>query len=72
MALVVAALTQPEVAARIPETNVRHHFAQELAIIGKQAASHVLAQDVAQKPPKVLVPRVRQEAARIGQHADEA
>ena len=35
------------------------------------AAPYVLAEQIAEQPPEVLVPRVRQEAARIGHHADE-
>ena len=43
-----------------------------VAVVGQQAAAHVVAEEVAEQAAEVVVARVGEEAARVGDHADEA
>src|SRR5947209_4623265 len=63
---------QSEIFAGIEERNVLRQPAEQLAVVGQQASAHVIAEEIAHQAAEILVARVREEAARVGDHADES
>ena len=63
---------EPEVVLRVPMADVRDQVLQPLAAVGQPAANDIGAQQVAQDAAEVLVARIGQKRARIGQHPDKA
>ena len=57
---------------RIVVADVLDHRADQFHIVRQQPVFHFLAEDVAENAAEVFVPRVGQERAAVGQHADEA
>src|SRR4051812_27606747 len=62
---------ESEVLPGVAEADVLDQRAQQGAVVGEQPPLDVRADHVAQQAPEILVARVRQEAARVGQHPDE-
>jgi len=61
-----------EIPLRVSEGDVAHHAAEELEVVGHFAVVRPGAEDVAKDPAEIFVARVREEAARVGEHPDEA
>src|SRR5438034_4201027 len=62
---------QAEIITRVGETDVFHHRADELVVVRNFAARHIATEEIAQRAPEIFVPRITDEAARIGDHAHE-
>src|SRR5438477_1946384 len=60
---------QLQILLGIPVADVFNHATQQRIIVGQFPPRHVLPNDVAKHPPKILVPRIRHERSRIGHHA---
>src|SRR5258705_14022575 len=63
-----AAQLQSEIIARVEERDVLCQAAEQLAVVRQQAAPDVVAEEVADQAAEVLVARVGEEAARVGDH----
>src|SRR6185312_6320758 len=63
---------QAEVIPRVAKADVLHHRADQLQVGGDRPPGHVGAQQVAERAPEILVARIAEEAAGVGDHADEA
>ena len=62
-----------KIASGIAVGNVFNHLPDEIQLTGRQfAVIHLFAQNLAQNPPEILVTRIRQKTARIGQHTDKS
>jgi len=62
---------QPEVRAGVGEGDVFHHAADVGEVGGELAALDAGTEEVAEHAAEILVARVAEEAARVGEHADE-
>src|SRR5580704_17663054 len=62
---------EAEIIARITETDIANHRAEERIVVGKFAGFDVAADQIAQHAPEIFMPRKRHERARISEHADE-
>jgi len=62
---------ESEIALGIAIADVLDHSAHQRAVGGNEPGLDVRAQQRAEHPAEIFVPHVAEEAARIGQHADE-
>src|SRR6187431_2428173 len=63
---------ESEILPCVAKTNRFDEPGQKCRIVRHEAAAHIVAEHVTQQAPEVLVARVRQEAPRVCEHADEA
>ena len=61
-----------EVATCIVVRNVLDHPGERLHIVGQQSFLHIISEQVAEQPAEILMSRIAQEGARVGEHAHEA
>ena len=68
----VTFLLEPEIALRVAIADVLHHLSEERKFRGGQKTFlYLSAQQVAQDAPEILMARIGEEAARVGQHPHE-
>ena len=65
-------LIELEISSCVVVGNVLYHLAQQLAIVGQQPLLHIVAKEVAEDAAEILVTRIAQERARVGQHTHKA
>ena len=58
-----------EVAAGVVVRDILDHAAQNLHVGGQQTALHIVGEEIAENATEVLVTRIAQERAAVGQHA---
>src|SRR5512141_1837277 len=61
-----------EIGAGIAERKVTYQAAEPRRVVRQKTPPDVVAEQVTQKTPEVLVARVGEKAARVGEHPDEA
>ena len=65
-------LVEVKVSTSIIVRDVLHHTTEDLLIVGQQALLHIITKQVAEDTTEILVARIREERARVGEHTHES
>lgn len=61
-----------EVATCVVVGNIFDHTCQRLHIVGQQAFLHIIAEEVTEQSAEILMARIAEEGAGVGEHSHEA